>query len=55
MESISITPNSLCWFSVLTLAVVVLLLGQLVVASTLHFWTVSLDETATVVPKVNIN
>ena len=54
MDGISVTWNGLCWFVVQALAVVVLILGQLV-ASNLHFWTVSLNETATMAPKVNIN
>jgi hypothetical protein len=54
-DSISITQNSLCWFSVLTLAVVVMNYGPTFVASNLHFWTVPLHETASMAPKVNID
>jgi hypothetical protein len=55
MDSVSITWNCLCWFAILTLGVVVLHLAATFVASNLHFWTVSLHETVTMTPKVNIN
>jgi hypothetical protein len=42
-----------CWFSVLTLGVVVLNVGPFFVASNLHIWTFLLHETPTMAPKVH--